>query len=327
MTPLIALVTAVAAFVVLIECGKRIVRSVSVLARSFRVSEFVLSFVLIAFATSLPELSVGINAAISGVPELSLGDIIGTNIINITLVLGVIAVMSGAISVRDYDTFSHNRLFQLTIVLAPFILLMDGTLSRGDGFILLGLLLVHLIRLLHIDEHIWHRKVLRPHLVSSATAAPESDVSVWRQGIILAVALPLMVGATYVVVYTAKLWAELLAVPVVLVGVLVVATATSLPELIIGMRSARTQHGGVAIGDIFGAAAINASLILGVVAIIHPIELQETAILWSGLGFTMFAFLLVYIFLHTKRTIVRWEGWVLILCYALFVSVQLISLL
>lgn len=323
-TVLLTLLSLIAAIAVLIISGKWVVRSVGVLARAFRVSEYVISFVLLAFATSLPELSVGINAALSGVPELSLGDILGTNIINVTLVMGAVAVVGGSVRLRDYEHFRQNRLFQLAAVLAPLILLLDGTLSRIDGVFLLGLFVFVLIRLLDIDDRILGRKILRPHLAPHVGHSATTRLELWKYGVVLVLSATALLGATYVIVSAAKTAAIALAIPAILIGVLVVATVTSLPELSIGIRSALRGHGGIALGDIFGAASINATFTLGVVAIISPIVLDDLRVVWIGIGFSVVVFSFIFLFLHTKQSLSRGEGCVLISCFVLFVLAQVL---
>lgn len=311
----------VAALWLLIESGKCIVRSLGVLARRWRVSDFILSFILIAFATSLPELAVGLNAAWAGVPELSLGDILGTNIVNLTLIIGLIAVIGQQVSVSDYTHFKRNRLYQLLIVLAPLILLLDGTLSRIDGAILLGLFVWNLFRFLDIDNAA-SRPVLRPHLASAAAAGPDAAPA-WRQSLILILAVGVLLTATYIIIDAAQFLAHAWGMPTVLIGILVIATCTSLPELTIGVRSALEKRGGVAIGDVFGAAAFNSTLTLGLVALVSPIIIDDIRIIQIGIIFTVLILGAVFYFLHTKQSISRSEGLVLLTLYGLFIAAQL----
>lgn len=307
----------------MIQCGKLMIRSISILARRWGLSEFILSFLLIAFATSLPELAIGINSALAGVPELSFGDILGTNIVNLTLIIGVTAVIGRSITVSDYAHFKSNRLYQLVIVLAPMILLLDGTLSRLDGGILLGLFIWNLFRFLNIDNA-HERKVLRPHLVEHATmAVPEHPGVTWRYlGLLLVSAAGLGV-ATFIIVTAAETIAIALSIPTVLIGILIIATCSSLPELTVGVRSVLSGKGGVAIGDVFGAAAFNATLTLGLVALIKPIILPSITIVLLGIGFTLVSYFLVFYFLHTKQAISRGEGLLLLGMYGLFILAQI----
>jgi cation:H+ antiporter len=318
------IIIAVAVFI-LIQSGKRVVRSLGVMARFLHVSEYVLSFILIAFATSLPELSVGINSALLKVPELSFGDILGTNIVNFTLILGTIAIAGGSVKLRDYDHFKNNRIFELAIVLAPLLLILDGTLSRIDGVILLGLFVWNIFRLLDIDDRILGRKVLRPHLSPYASTMVTTLGQFFKHLIIFTLSMIFMLGSTMIIVLAAKEASVSIGISKALIGVLVVATATSLPDFVIGLRSVLKKLGGVALGDIFGAAAINSTLTLGLVSLISPIVLEELKTVWIGIAFTFTAFLLVFYFLKSKSSISRKEGIVLVGLYGIFIVIQLLA--
>lgn len=318
----LSIVLIIGAIAVLIESGKYVVRSIGALARAWKVSDFVISFILIAFATSLPELTVGLNAAVSGVPELSFGDILGTNIVNLTLIIGIIAIAGRSITVRDYAHFKRNRLYQLTIVLAPLILMLDGTLSRPDGVVLLVFFIWNLFRFLDIDDAA-ERKVLRPHLAVAAQGDETASRAIWHHVGVLFLAAAALLTATYIIVQAASFLAAALLIPTVLIGILIIATSTSLPELTIGLRSVIEARGGVAIGDIFGAAAFNSTLTLALVALIHPIVMSNVAVVWSGIFFTIIIFLVVFYFLHTKQSISRHEGVVLVALYLLFIGSQI----
>lgn len=308
---------------VMIQAGKIVVRSLSVTARFLRLSEYVISFALIAFATSLPELSIGINSALSGIPELSFGDIIGTNIVNFCLILGTVAVVGKNIELKDYTHFKSNRIFQMIAILAPLLLILDGTLSRVDGVILLLLFAWNLIRLFDIDDKVLGRKVLRPHLSEHV----HEQVSTWKNFLkhffLLAVGAMLLLASTLFIVRAVEDISITLGVSGALIGVLVIAVATSLPDFIVGLRSVKKHKSGMALGDVLGAATINSTLTLGVVALISPITLQNSGFIWIGIVFTTAALLLIFYFLKSKHSISRSEGYFLLGLYIFFVLTQL----
>lgn len=309
---------------VLIVSSKWVVQSASMLARSVNVSEFVISFVLIALATTLAELSIGIQSALQGVPELSFGDVVGTNIANLTLVLGLVAIIAGSITLQDYEHFKHHRSFQLLILTAPFILLLDGELSRFDGVLLLLLASWNLLQIFDKDEHILKRKVMRRHLYHHAQNTIDKQVRLWHNFIVLIFGILTLVASTYLLIFFAKEIAIIAGIPKVLIGILIIGVCTSMPEIVVGIRSALSKHGGVALGDVMGATALNASLVLGVVAIIHPITITDSTFILVALGTTVLALLLLYVFLHTKHIISRREGMVMIGMYAVFVLIQIL---
>lgn len=310
---------------ILIQSGKRVVRSLGAIARYLGISEFVLSFVLVAFATSLPEMTVGINSALLGIPELSFGDILGTNVINFTLILGVVAMVGENIALKDYEHFRQNRFFELGLLLSPLVLMLDGSLSRIDGVILLLLFAWNLIRLLDIDDMILGRKVLRPHLAEQARNMVSSRGEFLRDLGIFVISIVFLVSAAMLIVFSIKNISEVFGLSRVLIGVLVIGVGTSLPELTIGIRGARSKKGGISLGDIFGASAINSTLILGIVALISPIGLENKMALWAGLAFTVLAFLTVLFLLRNRKSSInKKEGVVLVILYVLFAVTQLV---
>lgn len=311
------------AIFVMIQAGKFVVRSLSVIARFLRLSEYVISFALIALATSLPELSVGINSAILGIPELSFGDIMGTNIVNFSLILGSVAIVGRNIELRDYAHFKSNRVFQMLAVLAPLILMLDGTLSRVDGVILIVIFAWTLIRLFDIDDKILGRKVLRPHLHKYAHDHVTTQKDFLKHLFLLLVSASFLLVSTLLLVHVVEEISETIHMSGALIGVLVISICTSLPDFIVGLRSVRAQKGGVALGDVLGAATINSTLTLGVVALISPFSLENLAIVWVGIFFTLLSLLLIFYFLKSKHSISRNEGYILLGIYIVFVASQL----
>lgn len=312
-----------AAIFVMIQAGKVVVRSLGVTARFLRLSEYVISFALIAFATSLPELSIGVSSAFLGIPELSFGDIMGTNIVGFCLILGSVAIIGKDIKLKDYEHFKSNRVFLLLAILAPLVLILDGTLSRIDGVILILLFIWNLIRLFDIDDRILGRKVLRPHLAKYV----HHSVATWKNFIkhilYLLGGASLLLASTFFLVRAVEDISHVLGVSGALIGVLVIAVCTSLPDFIVGLRSVQKDKGGMALGDVLGAATVNSTLILGIVALISPITLENQSIVWVGILFTFFSLLLIFYFLKSKHSISRREGYVLLGMYILFVITQL----
>ncbi|MEX0877705.1 MAG: sodium:calcium antiporter [Candidatus Spechtbacterales bacterium] len=308
----------------LIQSGKRVVGSLGAMARFLGISEFVLSFVLVAFATSLPELTVGINSALLGISELSFGDILGTNVINFTLILGTVAIVGGNIALKDYEHFRKNRFFELALLLSPLVLMLDGALSRIDGTILLLLFTWNIIRLLDVDDMILGKKVFRPHLAEHVHHKAETRKEFFKNLAVFLASVTFLISAAILIVYSVRNLSVAFGLSRILVGVLVVGVGTSLPELTIGIRSVRRKMGGISLGDIFGSGVINSTLILGIVSLISPIHLENKLSLFVGLIFTVAAFLTVLFFLRKKKsTISRKEGFVLVAIYILFAASQL----
>ncbi|MDX1535175.1 MAG: sodium:calcium antiporter [Candidatus Spechtbacterales bacterium] len=309
---------------VLLKAGKYVVRSLAAMARFLHVSEFILSFLLIAFATSLPELSVGLNSAFSGIPALSLGDIVGTNIVNFTLILGIVSVLAGKMELKDYKHFKENRAFHFMLVMAPLILLMDGVLSRLDGFFLLVLFISNILKLLDVDDVILGRKVLRPHLALHAHHTVDSKHRFVGNVFVFVIAVSVLLASSSLIVLSIEDISAHFGIPEILIGLFIIGIGTSLPELSIGIKSVKSERDGISLGDLFGSAVINSTLILGTVSMITPITITEPATFWVTVVFVALTLLLANYFLRKKSFVTRKEGIILIMVYVLFLSIQLI---
>ena len=310
----------------LMKAGTFVVRSLSAMARYLHFSEFVLSSLLLAFATSLPELTVGINAALADVSQLSLGDILGTNIANLALILGLVTVLGGGLKLKDYTHFKEGRIFTLITVLTPFAMLLDGVLSRMDGGILLILFAINLIRVLRERDMVVQKKTFRAHLQPHSAMEISTRKHFFREVLIFAVSVPLLLFGAQLLVLSAQNLSAIFNIPEFFIGLFIISVGTSLPELSVGLRSVLTHHVGVSLGDLFGSAVLNATLVLGIVALIAPIEapsLRATGI--AGI-FTLAILLFIFGSLRKRNFLYKREGFLLLGTYALFLAIQFIAL-
>ena len=314
----------IAGLLVLVYSGVYVVHSLSALARFLGISEYTISFILLAIATTLPELSVGVSAAVSGDPDLSLGNVLGTNIVNITLILGLVAVISGKVELADYEDFRKTRFSIFLLVLSPVILLIDGALSRMDGIILLFLFLWNIYRTLSLGVKYGRRT---PGLFEGGAAGVAGKL--WknrrrplRRFFIFTLSVAALVASSYLVVYSASNLSLVLGLPEILIGILIVALGTSLPELSLGIRSAVEGKGSVPFGNLLGALVMNSTLVLGVTAVISPIGVVESSIFWISALFMAASVLLVFYFLRARHFLVRREGIALIFVYTAFLIMQ-----
>lgn len=308
---------------VLIRSSYFVISSASAIARYLRVSNFLISFLLLSLATSLTELSVGVNSAVSGVSTLSLGDVLGTNLVNLTLILGLVAVIGGGIKLADYEQFKKTRLVTLLVVSTPFLLLLDGTLSRIDGIVLIILLILRLWLLINNNSESTtqsYKLSTEKHVYHTA----ENRKKFWTNIVVFSVSCAILVGSAYGVVHSVVQISELLGVSKFVIGLLVIAVGTSLPELTVGIRSIRSDNESMSLGNLFGAVTINSTLVLGVVSIISPISVPEIHQYAVTVGLTLLVIFLIYAILSGGRHILnRWQGVLLLVIYFVFLSLQL----
>lgn len=305
----------------LIKATEILTESLQELSKITRVGKFAIASLLLAFATSVPELVVGVTAALENRPELALGTILGSNIANISLVIGGAAVIGGSFSVAG--EFLKLDVFSVFLAgVLPLILLLDNRLSRVDGVILLlvyGIYNYGLLqnRLKRRTGGSGEGRILRKIFTSTA----RKRLNRWLAWLFLSAAM--LMFAADMIVKTGSLLAQGLGVPVFLIGLFLVAIGTSLPELSFEIGAVKKRQVGMVLGDLFGSVVANSTLILGVVSLIAPIKLKNglNAYLLAAMAFGVI-FLLFWYFVRTKRKLERWEGLLLLLAYGVFILVE-----
>ena len=277
--------------------------------------KFAVTELLLALATSLPEYFVGITAALKQTPALSLGNVLGANIANLSLVIGGGALIGGTIFVQG-NLLSQNILYAALTGSAPLFLLLDKSLSRIDGFILLllyGFYQVNVFRerekgKIDLGEEGFVQRLLRR--LNHRSARREIG---W---IFLGAAL-LLFSADMIVRSSIGL-ATLINVPVLLIGLILISIGTTLPELVFGIEAVKQHQPGMVLGNLLGSIVTNATLVIGTVALICPIEVVAfNEYLLATLTFFI-VFSSFFLFVRSKRRLDRWEGLVLIIFYLMF---------
>lgn len=281
---------------------------------------FAISGLIMALATSLPELFVGIAAALRGEPSLSLGNVIGANIANLSLVIGGAALIGGTVAVQG--VFLRQDVFYAFLAgSAPMLLLIDRNLSRIDGLILLALYGFYQVAVFRQGEKStsedggFVNRILR-QLNHRGTNR--------ELGWIFLGAALLLFSADNIVRLASSL-ASLVGLPLLMVGLVLIALGTTLPELVFGIKAIRTHQPSMVWGNLLGSVVANSTLIIGLVALISPIRIEAFAqYLLATIAF-VFIFGLFYLFIRTKRRLERWEGATLAFVWLLFVLAEFLK--
>lgn len=295
----------------LFKAASLTIRALTFIAQYFGWHKFVVSFVVMAVATSLPEFFVGVSSAIQKRPQLSLGNIIGASIINLTLILGLCAILAKKIKIED-KKISKNITIALILGFLPVILALDGELSRFDGAVLL------LAFLFYFGYIFYEQKKMPWDLKLEAAKGLTKNIFIFFFGFLLLLFL------SNVVVGLAQKLTLGLNLPLVVVGLVVVALGTEIPELVFGLKAAIKKHQDLSLGNSLGTIVVNSTFILGVVSLIYPIKIIY---FFEFLLFSLFLLLAItifYIFVRTKKEIDWKEGVFLVLFYLVFVIFQLI---
>jgi cation:H+ antiporter len=239
--------------------GELFVRGSVGLARWARVSAGIVGATVAAFGTSSPELSVGVNSALAGSPGISLGDALGSNVVNLGLILGATLVIG---SIRcPIESVKRDFPAALLAPIAMAALACDGELSRLDGLILLGAFCC------------WLAVVLREAWRQRSASEETVVVKRWWAAVLCSVGgLALLVGAGRLIVTGAGGIAQAMGIAPFLVGAVVVSVGTSVPELATALIAKVRGYDEIGLGTVLGSNIFNAFLIVAAVAIIHPIE-------------------------------------------------------
>lgn len=301
-------------FYILIVSSGVLVSSLVFISRFLQISEYAVSFVLMALATSLPEFFVGISSALSDKPQISFGNIVGANIINVTLAIGLVAIFAGIIK-TSFDDVKNDSFIAIAVALSPIIFIWDGVLSRSDGAILIVLFFGHIVYLIKSERHADKIYDSMEH-----TLASFKDFAKNLFKFIFGCVILLVSSAT--IVWSVSHIAGALDISLFFAGLILVALGTTLPELIFGIRSARLGRASMAFGNVFGSVAVNSALILGTVALISPIYIVDFKPVFFGFLMMAISLIVFGAIVKYKNKINREVGIALILFYIVFLSLE-----
>ncbi len=273
--------------------------------------EFVVAFFTASIGAVLPELFIGVRAALEGVSELALGNVMGQNIILFTFSVALCAVVLGEITVQS-RTVRAGTGFAVISVILPFILLHNGMISRLDGVVLILAFLLY-VRWLFKDED----RFMKNHEGQGHERIKKKPHALRDAGIALG-GLLLVVFAAEGIIFSAGHFAEYMGVPIGVIGLVFVGAGVALPETFLSLKLALKGQCWMILGGLMGAIAMSSTLVLGVVAIIDPIVIDNFAPYSVGRFFLILSGVALWFFVRTSNKITRREAWVLFAIYALF---------
>lgn len=302
------------AFYILVRSGGALVSSLTFISRFFGISEYTASFVLMAMATSLPEFFVGISSAISGKPNISFGNIIGANIINVTLAIALVAIFARSIKITSEDT-KHDSFLAVLLSLAPLLLIIDGVLSRWDGILLIVMFFGHLVHLI--------KKGRQTKDVFNSLSPQEKTLKIFFNnfGQFILGSVILLISSS-VVVWSVNNLAAIFGLSLFIVGLVIVAIGTTLPEITFGIRSVVRGKDSMAFGNVFGSTATNSALILGTVSLISPIHINNFKIVSFSLLMMTVSLIVFALMVRYKKEITYKNGLALLFFYILFLGLE-----
>lgn len=303
-----------AGLVVLTAGAEVLIRGSVRLARALGVSPFVIGFTLIGFGTSAPELVVCVSAAVNDKPAIALANVVGSNVANIGLILGLAAV------VRPLVARMRLLRVEVPLVIAASLLVWflcrDNVLSRTDGIVLL-------VGFLALAAYMYRTARDEPAVVKEEVSheAAVGPARLWLAGVMVVVGLAGLVGGGHLTVSAAVGLAKAAGVSDWVIGLTVVAVGTSLPEVAAAVVAAYRGESDIALGNVAGSNLFNLLLILGVTVLVHPMKVSDGIILYDIPLMVLFAGLMLAV-VANGMVVHRYEGVVLLVAYVGFVVWQ-----
>ena len=299
--------------ILLVIGGEFLVRSSVALSFKFNISKLVIGMTVVSFATSAPELLVSLQAALDGSSDIALGNVIGSNIANIGLVLGITAIISPLAIDKSFYKLNWPMMMLISVVLY-FMLSSGNVLDFKEGLALFISLVIFLYILIKKSK-------------SEATEVVEDIDDALMETSNFKVVLWLIIGGAALyfgsewLVFGAKEMALSLGVSERVISVTMVAIGTSVPELAASVIAALKKEKAISLGNLIGSNIFNIASVLGLTAMIQPISVDNPQILSSDI-FWMMAFsavLIPLVFIPKRFEIGRYKGLILLVAYAIFI--------
>ena len=297
---------------ILIIGGDSLVRGASSIALRLHMTPLVVGLTIVAFGTSAPELLISINAALTGSPDLTMGNVVGSNICNLGLVLGI-TLLIGPVKVRP-DSIRIDWPVAMGSALLLYFWVRDQMLGITEGIIFLIILIVYTVFIIRKSRIQMKRAIKVEHQLELDLPVEGGVKGIWKEiGRIFIGSVALFFGSHWFVI-GAKELAVFLGVSQRVIGITVLALGTSLPELVTAIVASFKRETDLAIGNLLGSNIFNVLSILGITSIIKEIEVNEVILnvdmLWM-LGIT----LLILPMMLSRRRLGRFDGVVLLLVY------------
>jgi len=276
------------------------------LAENFQLSKYVVGLIIVAVISILPETFIAINSSLAGIPAFGLGTLFGSNVADLTLVFVIIIVLSGR-NIKIESKILKNNIIYPFLFLIPIILGFDGYYSRleGSALIVAGL--------------VFYYFAFRNGLDNSSFIKKDGDR--FKNAIFLIASMALLLIGAHFTVSSAVNLAHNLGITPILIGMLVVGVGTTIPELLFSLQAVKKHDDSLAIGDVLGTVLADATVVVGIIALLNPFFFPQKIIYVTGTFMLLAAFILSY-FMRTGKTISKKEAVFLFIFWIIFVLTE-----
>ena len=307
-----------ASVILLFFSGSKLVKALMRIGRFLGWREFVVAFFIMAIAGTMPNLFVGINSALKNIPELSFGEVMGGNVLDLTLAVGLAVLIGRGSLYAGSRMVQSSAVFTSVIALLPLLLILDGKLGRIDGGVLLLAFGFYTYWLFSKEER------FKQLYNGQEENQPPKRLSTFLKDLAgVFVFLIFLLIAAEGIVASAQNFSSFLGIGISTVGILIVGVGNALPETYFAIVSARKSQGWMILGDLMGSVIACTTLVLGVVALIQPFVIENFSPFAVARTFLVISAFFFWLSVKTDREISKKEGLMLILIYIAFLGLEI----
>lgn len=291
-----------------------LVKSLTKVAKYFGIREFIIAFFVLGFAASLPNLFVDLGAALRGMPEIAIGDMIGGNLVDLTLVVAIAIFFSKKGISADSRMVQGSAMFTSFVAVFPLFLLAKGQVTRTDGLILIGVFFLYAYWMFSRDDRFKEKYRGREKI---------SKLEMFWIVIKTIIILTILFFSSQQVINSANYFAGQLGASLSLVAILIVGLGNCFPETYFSIISARQNKNWMILGDLMASVIVCATLVFGIVALVHPFAIVDISQILAARIFLIVASIIFLISVRNDRKLTKKEGLILLFVYIIFLLVEI----
>ena len=303
-------------FLMLVVGGEFIVRSSVALSLKFNISKFVIGMTVVSFATSLPELIVSVNAALNNSPSIAINNVIGSNIANIGLVLGLISIL-GKITVDNYFYKRDWPWMFFFSLLMWFFISQDSVLQKYEGLILFLILIFFTLTIIKKSNYLDFKGSIDDELLKTSNF----KIFIW----LIISSITLYFGSEFLVDGAVNL-AKQISISEAVISVTIVAIGTSVPELAASLVAIAKKEEGISVGNLIGSNIYNIGSVLGITAMIKEVPIAEEIIQRDIIWMLIFALIVIILaIIPRKNYLTSFKGLIMFSMYLYFIFIAFVQ--
>ena len=294
--------------------SSHLVKSMTKIAKYFGIKEFIIAFFVLGFSASLPNLFVDLGAALRGLPQIAIGDMIGGNLVDLTLVAAIAIFFSKKNISADSRIVQGSALFTSFVALLPLVLLIKGNITRVDGMILIGVFLLYAIWIFSKGDRFKKEYNIK------------KEISKWEFLWIFIKTIAILVVlyfSSQQIINSANYFAGQLGASLSLVAILIVGLGNCFPEAYFSIISARKNQNWMILGDLMAAVIVCSTLVFGIVAIVHPFVVTDVSQILVARIFLVIASIFFLISIKNDKKFSKKEGLILLSTYIAFLITEI----